>query len=72
MEFLKPIQGFFCGLCHQFSGDGEEAEFHMLSEEHNCKFEVKSPKCLRFMLYCKLENAEMNCSEKLGKRGTSS
>lgn len=50
VEFLKPIQGFFCSLCHQFSGDGEDAEIHMLSEKHNSKFVVKSPKFLHFFV----------------------
>lgn len=38
---MKPIRGFFCTLCSRFSGDCEDAELHVLSEEHNDKFKVK-------------------------------
>lgn len=38
---MKPIRGFYCTLCSRFSGDCEDAELHVLSEEHNDKFKVK-------------------------------
>ncbi|XP_008123623.2 zinc finger protein 318 isoform X2 [Anolis carolinensis] len=37
-EFLIPITGYYCQLCHEFFGDQISAEQHMKSHPHNEKY----------------------------------
>ncbi|XP_053160016.1 zinc finger protein 318 isoform X2 [Hemicordylus capensis] len=37
-EFLIPVTGYFCQLCHEFFGDQISAEQHVKSHSHNEKY----------------------------------
>uniref|UniRef100_A0A8D0H7X5 Zinc finger protein 318 n=1 Tax=Sphenodon punctatus TaxID=8508 RepID=A0A8D0H7X5_SPHPU len=37
-EFLIPITGYYCQLCHEFFGDQTSAEQHVKSHPHNEKY----------------------------------
>uniref|UniRef100_K1PF14 U1-type domain-containing protein n=1 Tax=Magallana gigas TaxID=29159 RepID=K1PF14_MAGGI len=38
-EFLFPINGFFCVLCREFSGDVQCAEFHLKTDIHHSNYQ---------------------------------
>ncbi|XP_077585305.1 uncharacterized protein znf318 isoform X2 [Stigmatopora nigra] len=40
-EFLLPVRGFFCQLCHSFLGDAVCAEEHVTATSHNHNYEKK-------------------------------
>lgn len=39
-EFLIPVTGYYCQLCHEFFGDQISAEQHVKSHPHNEKYKV--------------------------------
>ena len=41
IQFILPVQGFYCNLCKEFVNDSYQAQKHFKSAKHNRSYTVK-------------------------------